>query len=97
MPNRTRTILSSALALAGLFPLALASFMVDFEGWLNVAYQTTKAGLNIAVVGICKLAHSHTAHEFWNTGDEAFLMKPKVFEGICEPFFKLANTMLDCG
>jgi hypothetical protein len=51
--------------------------------------------LDITVIGICKLGHGHAAHEFGNTRDKTLLVKAKVFECICEPFLKLANTMFN--
>jgi hypothetical protein len=96
MPEWTRTILNSAFPFTSLLPLALASLTVDLKIRRSTAHEATKTRLNVAIVGISKLAHSHTANEFGNAGDEPFLVKTKVFERICEPFLKLANTMFNC-
>lgn len=91
-----RTILNGALAFTSLLPLALASLTINLEIGRSTTHETTKTRLNVAIVGIRKLAHGHTAHKFGNARDEPFLVKPKVFERVCEPFLELANTVFDC-
>lgn len=89
-----------AICLLARHPLPLPSRFVDLLENILTSFTdelglliTPHCGLNIAVVCVAELAHSHVANSFRNMAEQSSLILLEVLQPVCEFSSELVSSM----